>query len=158
MLLPISQIREVLDIYDRRKQQIQQLKAQVDHLERSRRDATEVAKKAETQLANSHATLDQQRSLIAALGGALIRHANIKELNQLYNVLEDLGVDQTHYWALHDNDEFRKSFAASCEENGTRLNPSISANAAKEEDSPLQQALDAVNHTTSSSSDGVKLT
>jgi hypothetical protein len=112
MLFPVSQIRQVLDIYDRRKQRIQQLEARVDDLEQmlkknkppveANRDGTEPTK--------NNVVQNSQPSLAAALGGALVRHANITDLNQLYNLLEDLGVDQTHYWALHDNEEFRSIF------------------------------------------------
>jgi hypothetical protein len=151
MLFPISQIQQVLDIYDRRKQRVQFLEAQVDDLEQTLNNPTQVADQDECEPTSSNAALDQQRSLVAALGRALVRHAKVTDLNALYNLLEDLGIDQSHYWALYDNEEFRKSFPASHGQETSRSR-SRGAEGERAEESPLQQALDAVNGTTPPSS------
>ena len=153
MLFPISQIKEVLDIYDRRKQRIQYLEAQVDDLQTSLDNAAEIAKLPESRLANDHAAPTQQRSLVAALGRALVRCARITDLNELYNLLEDLGVDQSHYWALSENPEFRTTFPRSDKPRGTGGSGISRAEVegGAEESPPRQQALDAIDRAASSS-------
>jgi hypothetical protein len=153
MLFPITQIRQVLDIYDRRKQRIQYLEAQVDDLQQNLNYPTKIADQDGSKLPNNNAALDQQRSLIAALGGALVQQAKIEDLNALYNLLDDLGVDQGHYWALYDNEEFRKSFPVSCDDKRSK---SVQVEKTGDE-SALQQALEAINHTPSYSTSAKSL-
>jgi hypothetical protein len=146
MLFPISQIQQVLDIYDRRKQRIQCLEAQVDDLEQrlKKNKPPVVANRDGTELTKNNAVQDSLPSLAAALGGALVRQANITDLNQLYNLLEDLGVDQTYYWALHDNEEFQKHFPASHENDGASAG-SKSVEVEQTKGPPLLHALGTVN-------------
>lgn len=135
MLFSISQIEKVLDIYDRRKQRIQYLEAQVDDLQQSLNQSTAAADRTGSP---DQQQQQQQRSLVAALGGALVHQAKITDLNELYNLLEDLGVDQSHYWALHENEEFRAAFPpAHHGHSRSRM--------AEEQESAMQRVLDALH-------------
>lgn len=152
MLFPISQIQQVLDIYDRRKQRIQYLEAQVDDLEQTlkKNNPTLVANRDGTELTKNDATQGTQPSLAAALAQALVRQANITDLNQLYSLLEDLDVDESYYWALYDNEEFRRHFPAS-HDNDSAKSRSKSAEVKRANGSPLPYTLDTINHMPASS-------
>jgi hypothetical protein len=152
MLFPISQIQQVLDIYDRRKQRIQYLEAQVDDLEQTlkKNNPTLVANRDGTELTKNNAAQGTQPSLAAALARALVRQANITDLNQLYSLFEDLDVDETHYWALYDNEEFRRHFPAS-HDNDNAKSRSKSAEVERANGSPLPYTLDTINRMPASS-------
>lgn len=109
----------MLDIYDQRRQRIQHLEAQVNDLEQGLNNSIHFASQDQSDVGNIGVALSLQGSLVAALAGALVWHAKITDHNELYSLFEDLGVDQSHYRALYDNEEFLKAFPAPHGHNGT---------------------------------------
>lgn len=144
MLFPISQIQQVLDIYDRRKQRIQDLEAQLDIVEQNRNQKrTLFADHDELQPTNDPAGPDQENPLAAALGWGLVHHAKITNIDQLYSLLKDLGVDRKHFRALYHNEEFRRSFPPSPgTDNAKPRSRNLPGEQAKQ--SPFEGALGAV--------------